>query len=185
MMQLVMEAETTKRKQERALPDGYRYESFRGTPEDVDDWKTIIMEEPAPRDGADSCYHLMIETYPDCVAQNDIHFIENEKGERVATITTITHKDGTGYVHMVKAKESERGKGLGHAMAGFSLRVFEERGIERVILTTDDFRIPAIKTYLDAGFKPVIYRDCENELNERWDSILQKIGYTNVEKIGR
>ena len=183
MQQLVMEALTANRKEERALPNGYSYERFNGSEKDIADWKTIIMEEPAPPDGADSCYHLMIEIYPDCVPTTDIHFISNEEGERVATITTITHKDGTGYVHMVKAKGSERGKGLGHAMARYCLRVFEERGIERVILTTDDFRIPAIKTYLDAGFNPVIYHDPDSDMNARWDAIIEKLGYTNVEKI--
>ena len=185
MMQLVMEAETAKRKEERPLPDGYRYAPFCGTPADVADWKRIIMEKPAPPDGADSCYHLMIEIYPDCVAERDIHFIENPNGERVATITTITHKDGTGYVHMVKAKESERGRGLGHAMARYALRVFEERGLSRVILTTDDYRLPAIKTYLDAGFRPVIYHDPESDMAARWEAILTGLGYSDVETIVR
>ena len=72
-----------------------------------------MLSEPTPPDGVDSCYHRMIEIYPDLNKKTDIHFIENEDGERVETITTITHKDNTGYVHMVKAKQSERGKGLG------------------------------------------------------------------------
>ncbi len=186
MKQLVMEAKTVERAAETALPSGYRFEGFDGSETDKNAWKTLIMEEPAPPDGPDSCYHLMIEIYPDCVPEKDIWFIANDKGERVATITTITHKDGSGYVHMVKAKATERGKGLGHAMARYALRVFAQRGVERVVLTTDDFRIPAIKTYLDAGFKPVICFDPESDMNARWDTVLEKLNYKDkTDKIVR
>ena len=185
MQQLVMEAITAERKEERNLPEGYRYEVFNNSEKDIADWKTLMMENPAPPDGADSCYHLMIEVYPDVVPDKDIHFISNEKGERVATITTITHKDGSGYVHMVKAKASERGKGLGHAMAGYALRVFAERKVDRVVLTTDDFRLPAIKTYLDAGFLPVIYHDPESDMDARWNEVLKQLNYPDVKRIVR
>lgn len=166
-------------------PREYGFEGFDGSETDKTAWKTLIMEPPAPPDGADSCYHLMIEVYPDCVAEKDIWFIANADGERVATITTITHQDGSGYVHMVKTKESERGKKLGHAMARYALAVFEKRGVDRVVLTTDDFRLPAIKTYLDAGFKPVIYPDPESDMNARWDAVLQALNYGVVERIVR
>ena len=142
-----------------------------------------MMQEPAPRDGADSCYHLMIDTYEDIDKKGDIHFIENEQGERVATVTTITHRDRSGYVHMVKAIPAERGKGLGQAMAQYALRIFEQRGIETVILTTDDFRLPAIKTYLDAGFLPVVHGERDSEINRRWDAVLENLNYSYVERI--
>ena len=108
MEQLVMKATTPYAGRMGVLPEGYRFVPFGGSAEDVTDWKRIIMEPPSPPDGADSCYHLMIEIYPDVVPEKDIHFIENAAGERVGTITTITHKDGSGYVHMVKAMQTER-----------------------------------------------------------------------------
>ena len=112
MEQLVMKAAAPYAGRMGVLPEGYRFVPFGGSAEDVADWKRIIMEPPSPPDGADSCYHLMIEIYPDVIPEKDIHFIENAAGERVGTITTITHKDGSGYVHMVKAMQTERGKGL-------------------------------------------------------------------------
>lgn len=183
MEQLVMQANAPFAPAKKALPEGYRFVLFRECEKDIADWKTIIMAPPAPLDGADSCYHLMIEIYPDLNKDTDITFIEDAAGERVATITTITHKDNTGYVHMVKAKENQRGKGLGHRMAEYALQVFAERGIEQVILTTDDFRLPAIKTYLDAGFYPVVHGGCDSEINRRWDKVLENLGYPPVPRL--
>ena len=183
MEQLVMIARSPYANKKYKLPQGYRFVGFNGSERDIADWKTIIVEPPTPPDGADSCYHLMIEIYPDVVPEKDIHFIENPDGVRVATITTITHKDGSGYIHMVKAMQSERGKALGHCMAEYALDVFHERGVESVILTTDDFRLPAIKTYLDAGFLPVVHGDDNSEVNQRWDAVLDKLQYPNVDRV--
>lgn len=185
MEQLVMKAIAPYKEMTRTLPNGYKFVLFKNCEKDINDWKNIIMNTPAPLDGADSCYHLMIEIYPDIIKEQDIHFIENNEGERVATITTITHKDKSGYVHMVKAKESERGKGLGKVMAQYSLQVFKKRNIDKVILTTDDFRLPAIKTYLDAGFLPVVHGNKDSEINKRWDKVLENLNYPAVEKIER
>ena len=180
MAQLKMKAITAERREERALPQGYTYEKFNGLERDIADWKSIIEEVFAPEDGKDSCWHLMIEVYPDCVPMQDIHFISNENGERVATITTITHADGSGYVHMVGARAGERGKGLGHSMARYALKVFAERGVDNVILTTDDFRLAAVKTYLDAGFNPVLYHDPDSDMKARWEKVLADLKYGDV-----
>lgn len=185
MKQLVMEAITAERAAERALPDGYTYERFDASLRDIDDWKAITMEPPALARSFESCYRESIEEYPDCIPMRDVHFVSNESGERVATITTITHADGSGYVHMVKAKASEHGRGLGHAMARHALQIFAERGVERVLLTTDDFRLAAIKTYLDAGFRPVIVEDPASDMNARWDSVLNTLNYADIPRIVR
>lgn len=84
---------------------------------------------------------------------------------------------------MVQAMDSERGKGLGHAMANLAIAVFRERGLEEAILTTDDWRLPAIKTYLDAGFLPVIYETPEHDMEKRWDEVLKQLKYGAVEYI--
>lgn len=183
MEQLVMQASAPYKPMTRRLPAGYRFVLFDESERDIADWKAIMMDPPAPQDGVDSCYRLMIDTYEDIDKKSDVHFIENAQGERVATVTTITHRDRSGYVHMVKAKQSERGKGLGQAMAQYVLRIFEQRGIDTIVLTTDDFRLPAIKTYLDAGFLPVVHGTKDSEINKRWDAVLQNLNYPCVERI--
>lgn len=185
MEQLVMRATAPYKAMTYTLPKGYKFTVFNESKKDIEDWKSIFLSKPCPPDGVDSCYHLMIEIYPDLNKKTDIHFIENEEGERVATITTITHKDNSGYIHMVRAKDCERGKGLGHIMAEYALQIFKERGVDKVILTTDDFRLPAIKTYLDAGFLPVVYGNEDSEINRRWDEVLKNLNYPAVERVER
>ncbi len=186
MQQLMMECRIENRATERSLPDGYKYECFNGTERDISDWKQIMQEPPfLGPEGGDECYRLMIEEFPDVVAEKDIQFVVNEKGERVASITTISKKDGSGYVHMVKAKTSEQGKGIGNAMIRYALRIFAERQNSRVILTTDDFRLAAIKTYLNAGFLPVIYHDPDSDMEARWSEVLNQLKISEIEKIFR
>jgi len=175
LKQLLMCADDLQKKEEFPLPAGHFYEQFQPNPQDVADWKRIIMEPPAPKDGADSCYQLMILNCRDIDLEKDIWFVTNAFGVRVATFTTITHADGTGYVHMVKALQSERGKGIGKAMAYRTLSVFAERGVKIVFLTTDDFRISAIKTYLDAGYRPVLCEDPESDMKKRWSEIMNRL----------
>ena len=177
MEQLVMLAKAPYVKPTHSLPEGYSFVKFDGSDKDIADWKTIIMAEPAPLDGPDSCYHLMIETFHDIVPTNDIYFVEDSKGQRVATFTVVSQPNGMGYLHMVHSMENQRGKGIGHAMAERSTQIAAERGHASIILTTDDFRLPAIKTYLDAGYYPVVYGCRDNEVNTRWDAVFEKLGY--------
>lgn len=180
MDQLMMKATAPYRAGSHPLPKGYRFVLFQECEKDIIDWKDVVASEPDPLLGSygiDVCYQRMIENYPDLDMKRDVHFIENESGERVATIATVTHADQSGYVHMVKAKGSECGKGLGHAMVEYALRIFEQRNNAKVILTTDDARLAAIKTYLDAGFCPVICDEADFELRQRWDAVLKALSY--------
>ena len=68
-------------------------------------------------------------------------------------------------------------------MAQFSLQVFEKRSIDKVVLTTDDFCLPAIKTYLDAGFLPVLHGGKDSEINRRWNEVIKNLNYPSVERI--
>ena len=46
-------------------------------------------------------------------------------------------------------------------------------GRQRAFLSTDDFRLPAIRTYLKLGFEPYLVH--ENQ-RERWRKVLAAIG---------
>lgn len=166
------------------LPIGYKFVNFNGSKKQIDAWKKITTESPKPNCSGDDYYRIMIEEYHEKIdKENDIWFIENNEGEYVATVTTITHQDGTGYVHMVKALEKERGKGLGQAMADFSIEEFRKRKVGEVYLTTDDFRVPAVKTYIKAGFLPIIYHDDDSDMEERWNKMFEIIGYEKTKYV--
>lgn len=97
------------------------------------------------------------------------------KGEEVATVTVICDdKSKEGYIHMVAAKDSARGKGIGNLMSVFAVGELKRRKMETAYLTTDDFRIPAIKSYIKGGF----YADLSTEdFRDRWDKIFKIIGF--------
>jgi len=79
----------------------------------------------------------------------------------------------TGEVHMVGALPEHRGKGLGHLLNALVLHRLKDLGYQKAHLKTDDWRLPAIKTYLDAGFQPL---NTHESHPERWDKILSELG---------
>ena len=78
-----------------------------------------------------------------------------------------------GYVHMVGVASEHTGHKLGKWVSLGVLMYFQERGFKCAILDTDDFRVPALKTYLNLGFLPVYV---EAEQPERWQKIFEKLG---------
>lgn len=77
---------------------------------------------------------------------------------------------------MVAAKPEARGRGIGNLMSLYAVRVLREQGMQTAYLTTDDFRIPAIKTYLKSGFTP---DTSTSDFEERWRKILASIECEN------
>ena len=62
-----------------------------------------------------------------------------------------------------------RKKGLGKNICIAVINHFMEKKYEKVILQTDDWRIPAIAVYLKLGFKPVFTSE---KLEEKWMEII-------------
>lgn len=95
-------------------------------------------------------------------------------GKPAATVTAVCDDEAKhGCVHMVACKPEFRGRGIGHLMIRKAVTVFRQRGMETASLVTDDWRIPAIKTYLKAGFTPDL--DSEPDYQERWDKIFDQL----------
>jgi mycothiol synthase len=66
-----------------------------------------------------------------------------------------------------------QGKQLGLVLVLHVLDYFKKKGFREAILDTDDFRLPAIRTYLKLGFEPVYIG--ENH-RRRWELIMHKLG---------
>ncbi len=79
---------------------------------------------------------------------------------------------GAGYVHYVGALASVRGKRLGQIVTQRCLQGFAERGLEKAVLKTDDFRLPAVRTYLRIGFVPEYRSD---EERAAWSGVFRTI----------
>ncbi|HVC34501.1 MAG TPA: GNAT family N-acetyltransferase [Chloroflexota bacterium] len=70
-----------------------------------------------------------------------------------------------GFLHMVCVLPEHRGHRLGYWLSLAVLRYFAERGFREVRLTTDDFRLAGIKSYLGLGFQPEHLHPADGE---RW-----------------
>ena len=78
-----------------------------------------------------------------------------------------------GYIDMLAVLPEHTGHKLGKWLTVFLLHYFKTQHVAYVMLDTDDFRLPAIKNYLNLGFAPV-YAGENHE--ERWRSIFKKLG---------
>jgi len=78
-----------------------------------------------------------------------------------------------GLHYRVAADPEHRGKGLGLAVCAQATARFIQAGYRNIYLLTDDFRLPAIKTYLKLGYEPLLF--CEG-MAERWESVYRQLG---------
>lgn len=68
---------------------------------------------------------------------------------------------GAGYLHYVAASPARAGHGQGRLVTEQVLSQVLARGLNRCVLETDTFRIPALVTYLRLGFVPEYRTDAE------------------------
>jgi mycothiol synthase len=86
-----------------------------------------------------------------------IYVIEKMDGRIVATASSRIvpqQYPGSGYLHWVGADPAESGRRLGYLVTLTVLHDFAGRGLDDSVLETDDWRIPAIATYLKTGYVP-------------------------------
>src|SRR5207244_622818 len=79
---------------------------------------------------------------------------------------------GSGYLHWVATDPGHRGRKLGWIVSLRVLYHFRDLGLKDAILETDDFRLPAIKTYLEQGFVPEYTDDSHPE---RWKRVMEQL----------
>jgi mycothiol synthase len=78
---------------------------------------------------------------------------------------------------MVCALDAHRGRGLGRLVTLAVLHHLRQGGFERADLSTDDWRIPAIKSYLALGFVPVFLPTVDgfDPHEPRWSAVFAQI----------
>jgi len=104
-------------------------------------------------------------------------FVITDGDKLIATGTALLdqNQNGYGYVHMIAADSEYSGKKLGYEIVAAVLRRLRGGGFDKAELTTDDFRLPAIKTYLSLGFIPDLSVD--ETMRERWENIYKTFGW--------
>jgi len=158
------------------LPEGYGIRNIDGSEKDIQAWIGICKNGVLPAEAGRDAYESRITNWKgrqEIRPETDVFMVyEKESGAAVATITGFVMESGDGDIHMVAATPECRGKKIGHAMLSHVLKKLKADGVPRVHLTTDDWRRPAIKNYLLAGFRPVWFEGVE----ERWAVIFREMG---------
>ena len=102
------------------------------------------------------------------------------KGIPIGTACAWTRglRDRTiGYIDMLAVLPEHRGYKLGKWLTVFVLYYFKARRVGSVMLDTDDFRLPAIKNYLNLGFVPLA---ADEKHKERWHAIFEKLNVPQI-----
>ncbi len=120
-------------------------------------------------------------TYHDYVArilQNGLLVIEDTASGRLAASAGAEPAGREelkqfGVLGWVMSHPDYRGKRLGYMVCAAVMHTLYQNGYRMYYLLTDDQRIPAIKTYLNLGWKPWLY---EPDMEERWQKIAGELG---------
>lgn len=156
------------------IPEGYELRTYRAGDEAA--W-CAIMEGNVGRDWTpEKCHEKLIDD-PRFDPEN--LFFATANGQPVASACAWSREPGertTGEVHMVAALEAHRGRGLGRLVNAAVLHRLRDLGYRQAHLLTDDWRIPAIKSYLTAGFRPL---NTHESHPERWEKIFDQLGISD------
>ncbi|MDD6174308.1 MAG: GNAT family N-acetyltransferase [Firmicutes bacterium] len=134
-------------------------------------WLDLVQYGLSSKREDESYYEKIMVHWPHY--QPDKCFFLLENGRAVATATVICdYEKADGYIHMVVCHPDSRGKGFGTILNEICLYTLKAQNMKTASLTTDDARIPAIKSYLRAGFVPDV---STADFKERWDKVMKQI----------
>ncbi|GEM_PF-106906 len=163
------------------LPEGFSFSKYNGSKEDRQAWFDICLNGLGnPSEDVEEKFAREITTWPDINPTEDVNFLDY-KGYHVGTITAFVYKEeNVGDVHMVAIRSEYRGMGLAKYLSMVALDSLVARKVKFVSLTTSEGRIPAVKSYLAAGFLPVEY---EYGMERRWEKVLEMFDMESIQMV--
>ena len=149
-----------------SLAAGYRLRGYR--PGDEEGWVSLINTGEFGSDWDTGRFAEYI-AQPERTQGSRVAVCE---GEIVAASFASVQSGtlSTARLDFVVTHPDHRGMGLGRAVCTEVLRYLASRGYEKVVLFTDDWRLPAIALYFALGFEPEITR---RDMPGRWDKVRQ------------
>lgn len=150
------------------LPEPFKTRS-ENSPSDHKAWERIISES------FENKYSYSLMTDDKFYKPERVLFVTDENDIPVATAASWDSDDypaDCAVVHMVGVLPERSGHHLGLHASLAAMRQAKREGFARMVLLTDDFRIPAIKIYLRLGFLPAITHE---SFIGRWKDIFTKI----------
>ena len=156
---------------ELEIPEGYGMRTY----QEGDDvhWANVINASFGGERTAETTHREIIDR--DVFDPNGLYFATY--GETPVATACAWKKSPdeieVGYVHMVGVDAEHAGRKLGKCVSLCVLLYFKERGFKCAMLDTDDFRLPAVKTYLNLGFLPMYV---DKDQPERWRQVFKNLG---------
>lgn len=154
------------------LPEGFTLLTMPELSDGVEQWLDIMQYGLSDQKEDASYYKTCMLDLP-CYEEDKCFFIMHG-GKAIATITVVCNPETRdAVIHMVGSLPESRGKGVGNMLVAVADYVLKTTGMQTAQLKTDDWRVPAIKTYLKIGFQPDLSTE---DYVQRWDAIAQVIG---------
>ena len=155
--------------EELILPEGFSITTLPELENGIATWLDVVAAGLTGTRRDPDYYKIVMEDIP-CYDANRCFIITSE-GKAVATITVICNPHSReGLIHMVACDPACRGKGLGTLMSKLAVMEMKAAGMQTGMLHTDKWRIPAIKSYLRAGFLPDL---TIGETREDWEEVFR------------
>jgi mycothiol synthase len=99
--------------------------------------------------------------------------------EQIVALSMAWHEPAlwpfSGFVYWVAVLPEHRNRGLGTFALNRVLQHFANEGLRDAVTYTEEFRLPAIKMYLNSGFVPLITGTAQDERG-RWQRAFDALG---------
>ena len=164
---------------EDPLPEGYSFSNYKDASDKIA-WAACCRNGLiADEDTDEAAFDGAILSWDEIVPERDVFFLDHE-GEHIGTVTAFVREEGPGDVHMVGIRTDFRGRGLGKYLNQKAIASLASRGVPYALLTTDEWRKAAVRSYLSAGFLPVEYAE---GMQDRWEAVLEEYGVDSVQML--
>ena len=164
---------------ELVLPEGYSFSNYKDE-SDKSKWVECCKNGLVSDEANEETFDDIITRHDFVNVEKDVFFLDFN-GEHIATATAVHHtNDNSGELHMVGMKTEFRGKGLGKYINNIAVKKLLKDGVSYIELTTDEWRVGAVKSYLSAGFLPVKY---DLGMVSRWEYMLTVLGIDECEML--
>ena len=154
------------------VPEGFTIRAMR--PGEEADWSYCCLGEFGVAEVTpDRFYKSIGADFP-----MDHVFYACKDDKPVATASAQVKYDNQPFLHYIAVNGEYRGCKLAKPLIATVLHKHASEGRLGCFLTTDDPRLPAIRTYLTMGYRPVLWSD---DARERWEKVLPLVGFDRVE----
>ena len=162
-----------------ALPTGYGFRSYHAGDEAA--WAEIMNTgQMGDWDAQRTREELTGRPYPQFDAEGLFFITYGTHGSDVKPVGSACAwllepgETETGVLHMVCVLPEHRGRRLSYPLCLAVLHRFRRRGFRRVLLNTGDWRLGALKIYLELGFQPVYHHPLHPQ---QWHDVVQQLGW--------